>query len=246
MKKSIRYAFRHRLPKENIAWAEVILGSLYFNKGDIKNAEVHYLKSLSHLDNYYLALEHLAEINAVRGNYQNAVKIYKAVLELNPSADFHVAIADVYEKMGNEEKSKEHYDIAKDKYESYLDSGFYGYLDHHVSFFADNEIDLDKALALAKKDLEMKQDVFTYDTVAWVYYKLGDYKKALKYSKMSLKHGTKDAGIFFHAGMINYKAGNLTDAKKYLSLSLQTNPYFDMNSPAEARAVIKTIDLAKR
>lgn len=242
MKKSIRYGFRHRLPKENMAWAEVILGSLYFNKGDLKNAEVHYLKSLSHLNNYYLALEHLAEINAVKGDYEKAIKIYQVVLEINPSPDFHAAISGVYDKMGNKEKAEEHLKIAKDKYENYLDSGYLGYLEHHAAFYADNEIKLDNALELAHKDLEMKQDVFTYDTLAWVYYKLGNFKQALKYSKKSLEHGTKDAGIYFHAGMINYSAGNLSDAKKYFDLCLKTNPYFDMSSADEVRNLIRQIE----
>ncbi|NIU87202.1 MAG: tetratricopeptide repeat protein, partial [Nitrosopumilaceae archaeon] len=242
MKKSIRYGFRHRLPKENMAWAEVILGSLYFNKGDLKNAEIHYLKSLSHLNNYYLALEHLAEINAVRGDYEKAIKIYSLVLELNPNPDFHAAIAEVYDKMGNKEKAEEHLMIAKDKYESYLESGYFGYLEHHAGFYADNEIKLNKALELAKKDLQMKQDIYTYDTLAWIYHKLGDNSKAMQYSKKSLEHGTKDAGIFYHAGMINYSAGNLSDAIKYFDLCLKTNPYFDMSSPDEVRNLIRQIE----
>ena len=245
MKKSISYGIRHRLPKENIAWAEVILGSIYFNKGDLKNAEIHYKKSLSLLRNYYLALEHIAELNAVKGNYKQAIKVYNLVLEINPNPDFHVAIADVFEKMGNKEKSREHYEIATDKYEYQLNSGFNGYLGHHARFYADSEIDLQKALQLAKRDLEIKKDVHAYDTLAWVYYKLGDYERALSYCRESLKQGTKDAGIYFHAGMINYKAGNFSDAKKYLDLSLKTNPYFDMNSPDQAKAVIKQISLAE-
>ena len=157
MKKSISYGIRHRLPKENIAWAEVILGSIYFNKGDLKNAEIHYKKSLSLLRNYYLALEHIAELNAVKGNYKQAIKVYNLVLEINPNPDFHVAIADVFEKMGNKEKSREHYEIATDKYEYQLNSGFNGYLGHHARFYADSEIDLQKALQLAKRDLEIKK-----------------------------------------------------------------------------------------
>lgn len=81
--------------------------------------------------------------------------------------------------------------------------------------------------------------------MAWVYYKLGDFKRALSYCRESLKQGTKDAGIYFHAGMINYKAGNFSDARKYLDLSLKTNPYFDMNSPDQAKAIIKQISLAQ-
>ena len=245
IKKSISYGIRHRLPKENIAWAEVILGSIYFNKGDLENAEIHYKKSLSFLKNYYLALEHIAELNAVKGNYKKAIKMYNRVLEINPNPDFYIALADVFAKQGNQDKANELYEIAKGKYETYLNNGFNGYLGHHARFYADSEIDLQKALQLAKRDLEIKKDVHAYDTLAWVYYKLGDYKRALSYCRESLKQGTKDARIYFHAGMINYKAGNFSDAKKYLDLSLKTNPYFDMNSPDRAKAVIKQISLAE-
>ena len=245
MKKSISYGIRHRLPKENIAWAEVILGSIYFNKSDLKNAEIHYKKSLSFLKNYYLALEHIAELNAVKGNYKISIKVYNRVLEINPNPDFYIALAGVFAKKGNQNKANELYEIAKGKYETYLNNGFNGYLGHHARFYADNEIDLQKALRLAKRDLEIKRDVHAYDTLAWVYYKLGNYERALSYCRESLKQGTKDAGIYFHAGMINYKAGNFSDAKKYLDLSLKTNPYFDMNSPDRAKAVIKQISLAE-
>jgi len=56
---------------------------------------------------------------------------------------------------------------------------------------------------------------------------------------------TERRGNLFYAGMINYKAGNFSDAKKYFNLSFKTNPYFDMNSPDQAKAVIKQISLAQ-
>ena len=105
--------------------------------------------------------------------------MYNRVLEINPNPDFYIALADVFAKQGNQDKANELYEIAKGKYETYLNNGFNGYLGHHARFYADSEIDLQKALQLAKKDLEIKKDVHAYDTLAWVYYKLGDYKRAL-------------------------------------------------------------------
>ncbi|HEX3036463.1 MAG TPA: hypothetical protein VHT73_15305 [Thermodesulfobacteriota bacterium] len=51
MEKAIEEGINGNLPNENIAWAKVILGSLYFNKGDLKGAEKHYKEALGILHN---------------------------------------------------------------------------------------------------------------------------------------------------------------------------------------------------
>ena len=44
---------------------------------------------------------------------------------------------------------------------------------HWALFCADKGRDLDEALALARKDLELRHDVHAYDTLAWVCFKKG-------------------------------------------------------------------------
>ena len=44
---------------------------------------------------------------------------------------------------------------------------------HWVLFLADHGRDLDAALALARKDLQLRQDVLAHDTPAWVCHKKG-------------------------------------------------------------------------
>jgi hypothetical protein len=42
----------------------------------------------------------------------------------------------------------------------------------------------------------------------------------------ALKMGTKDAHLFFHAGMIYHHLGERGRAREYLHRALTTNPYF--------------------
>ena len=242
MGKAIEEGINANLPTENIAWAKVILGSLSFNKGDLKEAEKHYKEALGVLHNYYLALEHLAEVNAVLGNYKEAVNLYKKVLGINPNPQFYVALGDVYTNMGKQEEAEKLYGKALEKYNDYLQSGNNGYLRELVLFYADHDMNLEEALRLAKKDMEIRKDIYAYDTLGWVYYKLKNYQQALNNSKEALKLGTKDASLFFHAGMIYYRLNKFDEAKKYLNLALYTNPYFDIDSPQEARVVLKEIN----
>ena len=50
----------------------------------------------------------------------------------------------------------------------------------------------------------------------------------MRYSQEALKLGTKDALLFFHAGMIHYKLGNRPEARAFLEQALALNPYFSV------------------
>ena len=46
-------------------------------------------------------------------------------------------------------------------------------------FYADHDMKLKDALALAQKELEVRHDVYTWDARAWTLYKNGKAKEAL-------------------------------------------------------------------
>jgi Flp pilus assembly protein TadD len=48
---------------------------------------------------------------------------------------------------------------------------------HWIHFLADHNRDLDAALALARKDLRLRQDSGAYDALAWVSFKKGRLPK---------------------------------------------------------------------
>ena len=50
-------------PKENLAWTQVMIGSIYLDSENFIKAETYFNRALEIFDGYYLALEHLEEVN---------------------------------------------------------------------------------------------------------------------------------------------------------------------------------------
>jgi len=242
MEEALEFGSKMNLTKENIAWAKVILGSLYFNSGKIDKAENSYKEALNIFDNYYLALEHLAEVNVIKGNYEKAINLYEKTLELNPKPQFYISLGDIYESQGKTEEAEKLYRQAEKSYEEIIQDGIKGHSRELVLFYVDSNKHLGLALDLALQDSKDTEDIYAYDTLAWVHFKRNDLDKAEDAITHSLKLGTKDALLYYHAGMILHKQNKFEEAKEHLELALTINPYFDKNKANESRTLIKDIN----
>jgi tetratricopeptide (TPR) repeat protein len=87
---------------------------------------------------------------------------------------------------------------------------------------------LDKALEAARGELALRSDISTCDTLAWCLFKSGRIEEARTAIKEAMRLGTRDAQIFYHAGMIYAALGDRPNAARYLSLALEINPSFDL------------------
>lgn len=240
MKRAVEEGKRQNLPKENIAWALYILGEIYFNQGNLKEAEEQYGASLKTHDDYY-SIAGLAKVRAAKENYREAIELYKKAIGIIPLPVFVSSLGDIYDKTGNGEEAKRQYDLVE-----YI--GLLGKINRVIYnrelalFYADHDIKLDEALDLAKKELEVRKDIYTYDTLAWVYFKKNQLNEALVASQKSLSLGTRDAKLFFHAGMIYYKLGDNDKAKEYLGEALSINPYFHVIYSDVTKNTLKEIE----
>jgi tetratricopeptide (TPR) repeat protein len=242
MKDAIELASRDSLPGENIAWANVMLGSFYYKTGDLEKAEKSYSEALRSFEDHYLAFEHLAELQTARENYQEAARLYERALRINPKPHFYLELGKIYEKLGRPEKSEKLYREAEERYQEYAESGIRGHSRELVLFYTNRNINPDKALELAQRDSERTGDIYAYDTLAWAYFKAGYPDKAMGAMNEALRLGTKDALLYYHAGMIHYKLGNKVDAKRYFDLVLETNPNFDKDALREVRYTLRELD----
>lgn len=111
-------------------------------------------------------------------------------------------------------------------------------------FWSDHDIKLDEALAMAQRQRSARQDIYTCDALAWALYKnnrLGEAKASIE---EALRLGTRDALIYYHAGMIYDGLGDKRTAAKYLNLSFAINPTFDLLQAEKAKQILEAINHA--
>ena len=93
-------------------------------------------------------------------------------------------------------------------------------------FYSDRAMKLKESLGLARKELEVRGDIYTWDCLAWALYKNDRASEAADAFSKALALGTKDALLYFHAGMIYLALHNENKAKDYFTRALSTNPHF--------------------
>jgi tetratricopeptide (TPR) repeat protein len=108
-------------------------------------------------------------------------------------------------------------------------------------FYADHDLKANEAYDSAKKEYEMRQDIYGADAVAWTALKAGKIEAAQAAIKDALKLGTRDAKLYYHAGMIARAAGDKAAAKDYLKRALALNPQFDPMQAAIAKRAVEQI-----
>ncbi len=106
----------------------------------------------------------------------------------------------------------------------------------------DDQAMMRRALELAERELEVRRDVYTRDVLAWALHKNGKSREALVPLAEALKLGTKDARLFFHAGMIHHAVGDTPNARAALERALATNPHFHVLQADVARRTLRDIE----
>lgn len=113
-------------------------------------------------------------------------------------------------------------------------------------FYADRDWNLDEALRLIEREAGVRNDIYTYDVLGWVYYKSKRYPEAEKAMKEALRLGTQDPRLLYHAGMIARAVGKEKEAKRLLNQALSLNPRFHPVYEQNARQTLATLGKAKR
>jgi tetratricopeptide (TPR) repeat protein len=216
-----------QLPSENLAWLYYELGEFLTQTGDAASADADYLAALNIHPGDYRALAALGKLRANNGRYAEAILLYQKAIAVVPMPIFISELGDLYAKSGNQVEAQKQYQLVE-----YI--GLLGHINQVLHnrdlalFYADHDIKLSEALDLARKELEVRRDVYTWDVLAWTLYKNGKFAEASEASDKALKYKTRDALLLFHAGMIAERMGQREQARSELKLALQINPHFNL------------------
>ena len=228
--------------REGAAWCRVHLGDELMNTGKHREAEQEYDSALYVFPDYPLALAAKARAQVAAGNLQQAISFYERAQNRTPLPDTAIALGDLYTKVGRADDARRQYELVEFIERNSAASGTYSR--QLAMFWADHDEKLDQALAVAQKERSARQDIYTCDALAWILFKNNRLDEAKKSIEEALRLGTRDARIFYHAGMIYDGLGDKRNAAKYLNLSLAINPNFDLLQAEKAKQILEAINHA--
>lgn len=226
---------------ENAAWTRTQLANLYFNTGNLAQAELEYQRTLETYPDYIYALAGLGRVRAAQGQPEAAITLLSQATAVMPLPEFVMTLGDIYLSAGQTEAAQEQYDLVRTIQKLHQANG----------------IDVDLELALFEADhgrtpaatveqaraawARRPMNVYAADVLAWALYQAGEYEEAQTFSRQALRLGSQDALKFYHAGMIAYRLGNAAPARDYLERALNLNPAFSFLHVEEARRTLAAL-----
>ncbi|MGA2214180.1 MAG: tetratricopeptide repeat protein [Bryobacteraceae bacterium] len=240
MKSAIAAALQTNVPRENLAWLYFELGERYFQTGDLGNADLAFRAGGTADPNHYRSLAGLAKVRAAQGKLDESIQIYQRSIAIIPFPVYVAELGDVLKKAGQAREAQQQYDLVE--YIGHLSRLNQVLANRELAlFYADEGIKLPEALELAQKELEVRHDIYTWDTLAWVLYKNHRFQEAAEAINKALGLHTRDSLLLFHAGMIYHRLAKDSDAEDFLSRALQTNPYFHVFQAEVARRTLQDL-----
>ena len=223
---------------EPAAWAHVQLGKLHFGRGEVGPAAREFRGALQALPGYVYALDALARAEAARGRHERAIQLARQAAETVPLPEFVTTLGDLYWATERKSLAREQYAVVGATERLLRANGVR--TDLELAFFKiDHGIDLHRSLVLARTAHRERPTVFAADTLAWALARTGRCEEALPYSKQALRLGTRDAGFFFHRGMIERCLGHRGEALTWFKRALDQNPHFSLVWAPVARKALR-------
>ncbi len=227
MRRAVQAGVEGNQPKENVAWAQSRLGTMLFQTGDLEAAARAHQDALSTFPGYHRALAGLAQTRAAQARYAEAIDLYHKAIGVIPLPEYAAGLGDVYTKTARGDEARKQYALVE--YIGRLNALNQVLYNRELAlFYLNHDLKLGEALDLARKELEVRRDVYTADVLAWALYKNSQPREALASMKDALRLGTKDARLLFHAGMIYRALGDHEAARRALQDALRLGPHFDL------------------
>jgi tetratricopeptide (TPR) repeat protein len=225
---------RHGMPAAHIAWFHWRLGDLALRQGRLREAEKELEAGLAVAPDDHRLLDALARVAASRGNWSEAIEHgERAIAKMLEPATLGL-LYQAYAASGDSAKA-----------EDYHRAMAVAVLGQSETFhrqwgllLLDRGQDVATVLSRTEREILVRRDVYGWDLLAWALHKSGRQSEAAEKMRHALALGTRDASLFYHAGMIEAALGRRADARRHLETALAINPRWHPFQPAEAKQVL--------
>lgn len=216
--------------------ANELLGRVQMAREDYAAAEVAFENQLKIDPNNAATYAQLSLAREMQDNMPGAVNAYEKGLDtLKDDATLMIGLAGLHERKGDVDASMALYEKILEKLPDNAVA-----VNNLAALLVDHRTDeqsLERAKQLAGK-LEAVKRPDIQDTVGWVYYRTGDYAKAIDTLNEVVNAAPKVALFQYHLGMAHAKAGDKVKAKTHLTAALELG---DFQGAEEARSVLKDL-----
>ncbi|MDP9172089.1 MAG: tetratricopeptide repeat protein, partial [Acidobacteriota bacterium] len=209
---------------ENTAWCEVELGRILLKTGKVDDAGNAFETALRYFPNYHPALAGLAQSQAARKDWKAAIGSMQRAKAAAPLPDYSAALYDYYTAAGDVKEA------AKQKeFILMIDSvgqAAQEKANRNISLiFSDHDWNPARALELAKNEMDVRGDIYSYDALAWALYRSKQYPAAAEAMQKAMQFKTPEPAFYYHAGMIDSALGKKDEAREMLQRALELNHY---------------------
>ena len=223
------------------AWYASRRAGLAFDAGDLDAAERFHARALAAVPDYAASRIGLAAVAAARGDLDRAAELYRAAAEQFGEPPMLAALGDVLAADGQPAEAERWWDRAEAAMAEEAKTAETAHLREVSRFLSDHARDPARAVDLARRDLEIRQDAGAYDTLAWALYRAGDLDAAAEAAAEANPHESGNAAFLYHAGLIHAARGEVEAARRALTAALARNPRFDPRAAPDARRALDAL-----
>jgi tetratricopeptide (TPR) repeat protein len=233
---------RRELPREQLAWFHLRLGDIDLRNGHTRRARSLFETGLKIEPDDYRLLDAMSHLEAVEGSPRKAIEYGERGIAIKLDPATLGTIGDAYAALGDSARAEQYH-----KTMEMAVAGQPGAYHRAWSLFLlDHNRSISEVLANVRAEIETRKDVYGYDLLAWAFHKEHRDAEAREAMMLARRLGTRDAMLFYHAGMIERSLGDAGRARYFLRLALEVNPSFHPRHPIEIRAVLDSIESEPR
>lgn len=168
------------------------------------------------------ALAELARVAVARGDLDEAVETWRAVVAVQPSPEYLTELGELLEHQGLAEEAQAQYDVVLAS-TRLLGSGGVD-TDLEAALFEADHGDPDRALTGARSAYAARATVHTADVLGWALHRSGRHREALPLAREATRLGSSEAAPWLHRGLVEAALGLDAAAARHLRRGLATDP----------------------
>jgi tetratricopeptide (TPR) repeat protein len=140
------------------AWIYFARGLMWSEQGgDQARAELLYAQALKYVPEFVTAIIHLAEIEALRGDSESAIKLLENVVQSSHEPEARALLGVLHFRTGDSERGSREIAEARTSYELLLSRDPLAFADHGAEFYLGPAADPERAWVLAQQNLANRQ-----------------------------------------------------------------------------------------